>query len=569
MSQRAVGSGTSIGLDIGSSAVRAAELGRRGLRLVRFAQIGLPVGAVVDGEIQDPGAVVVALRRLWSEGGFTSRNVVACLSGQRVIVRQAEVPAMSEGDLRSAIRYQAADLIPIPVDLAILDFAILPAEFAPPSEPGLMRILLGAAQRTVVEGQLSVLRDASLKPVAIDPSPMAAARVARRAGLGGIDSAVVDIGAELTVVVARHGEMLRFSRILNAGGGDLTSRVAERLGVETAAAESLKRHAALTGGGPGYLDVEDIDPIVTEIESSLSFFASQIDSGQLDDVLVTGGPSRSPELVQALTRRLPVPVAPMSALSGIELGAEIDEQTASLASSSALLAIGAAQWAFDSPSQRLSLLPHELAAAAAFRKQAAVAGVGVLALAALLGAASYHQGSQVSQARHQAVAASATNAQIQSQISALAPISAAQSAVGARVSLLRAAERVDVAWSPLLADIATGMPPGTTLKSLSFSDTAVGSSSASGAPSSSPSASTSSSGAAGTLGTLTMTVQAHGDEDQVAVWLRALSSVRGLSTVWVPSATASSGSVTFTSTASLTPQVPMVARTDTTAGAKP
>ena len=116
-----------IGLDIGSFAVRAAELtvGGGQPQLLRFGQVSLPAGAMRDGEVADAGAVSSALRRLWSEGGFKNKKVVVGVANQRVIVRQAELPAMTEPDLRAALRFEAQELIPIPVEDAILDFQIL------------------------------------------------------------------------------------------------------------------------------------------------------------------------------------------------------------------------------------------------------------------------------------------------------------------------------------------------------------------------------------------------------------------------------------------------------------
>src|SRR4051794_18984618 len=116
-----------IGLDIGTFAVRAVEVAPGGNRptLTRFGQVTLPPGAVVGGEVVDAVAVGAALTRLWAEVGFKSRNVVIGVTGQRVIVRQAELPAMDEDDLRVGLRYHAQDLLPIPVDGAHLDVCIL------------------------------------------------------------------------------------------------------------------------------------------------------------------------------------------------------------------------------------------------------------------------------------------------------------------------------------------------------------------------------------------------------------------------------------------------------------
>ena len=93
-----------IGLDIGSSAVRAAEIevsqARRVLR--RYGQVGLNPGDVVDGEVvQHIPAVSGAIRRLWTEAVFSHNKVVLGVSGPWVFVRQADVPALSAEDMRS------------------------------------------------------------------------------------------------------------------------------------------------------------------------------------------------------------------------------------------------------------------------------------------------------------------------------------------------------------------------------------------------------------------------------------------------------------------------------------
>src|SRR5258708_5781213 len=105
--------GPLIGLDIGSFAVRAAEISMDGPRpiLAHFGQVTLPLGAVVDGEVVDVDAVASAIKRLWAGAGFSSRQVVVGVSSQRVILRQAEVVEMSERELRSSLQFEAADLI--------------------------------------------------------------------------------------------------------------------------------------------------------------------------------------------------------------------------------------------------------------------------------------------------------------------------------------------------------------------------------------------------------------------------------------------------------------------------
>ena len=170
---------TSIGLDIGSSAVRAAEIatGREGQVLRRFGQVGLPPGAVVDGEVVNPIAVSSALKRLWGEAGLSSTRVVLGVSGHRVIVRQADVPALDEEDLRSALRFDAQELIPIPMENASFDFRILDQGGPGADGKSTMRILLVAAHRDLLNGHLAALKGAGLQATAIEASPLSLMRV--------------------------------------------------------------------------------------------------------------------------------------------------------------------------------------------------------------------------------------------------------------------------------------------------------------------------------------------------------------------------------------------------------
>ena len=119
-----------IGLDIGSSAIRAAEVSGEGenSRITRFAQVGLPAGAVVEGEVRDQATVATAIKRLWSEGGFSRREVIVGISSQRSMVRQVEMPKMNSAELRSALRYEMGDLLPIPIEQAVFDFVELGPE---------------------------------------------------------------------------------------------------------------------------------------------------------------------------------------------------------------------------------------------------------------------------------------------------------------------------------------------------------------------------------------------------------------------------------------------------------
>src|SRR5437879_478222 len=200
MAQRAVG------LDIGTSAVRAVELvlGREQVTLTRFGQVALAPGAVRDGEVVDPPAVAAAIRRLWREAGFRSRQVVIVgVGNQRVVVRQADFPEMSAEDMRSALQFQAQDLIPIPIEDAILDFQVI--EHFPSSDGDMVRVLLVAAQRDMVRSLLAGVEGGGLSASMVDLIPFALMRALTQSSLvqdlEATAEAIVCVGGSITNVV--------------------------------------------------------------------------------------------------------------------------------------------------------------------------------------------------------------------------------------------------------------------------------------------------------------------------------------------------------------------------------
>ena len=155
-----------VGLDIGTTAVRAAELSVRRGRVVleRLGQHGLPQGAVVDGEVADPTAVTAAIKALWRHARIGGRQVVVGVANQRVVVRLVDLPWMQPQELQRSLAYQAGDYLPISVEEAELDYDVV-GEYEGAGGQRLLRVLLAAAQKEMLAGHLRAVTAAGLEPV--------------------------------------------------------------------------------------------------------------------------------------------------------------------------------------------------------------------------------------------------------------------------------------------------------------------------------------------------------------------------------------------------------------------
>jgi type IV pilus assembly protein PilM len=321
-----------VGLDIGTSAVRAAELsvGTDSATLHRFGQVALPDGAVRDGEIVEPAAVTAAIKQLWQTVRFGSKRVAIGVANQRVVVRQVELPWMPEKELRKSLAFQVGEFIPMPVEQAVLDFDAV-EEFTGEDGRRMLRVLLVAAGKDMVLTAVEAVTGAGLTPVLVDLTPFALMRSLGGAGSAlGLDAdaeALVDVGADVTNIVVHQAGMPRFVRVLMLGGRDLTDAMAERMGVDLAAAEVAKLGMNLSVD-PSFIDAHPasraLETAATqwldELRQSLDYYAAQPGSVRLRRLVLSGGGAQLDGLPQRVATSVRLPVVVASPLSGLKVG---------------------------------------------------------------------------------------------------------------------------------------------------------------------------------------------------------------------------------------------------------
>jgi len=297
---------TAIGLDIGTSSVRAAQVTvTKGTSVLeRFGQVGLPPGAVRDGEVVDTRAVADAIRTLWANAKFSKKDVIVGVSNQRVFVRLVQVRWMPENELRASLKFQVADLVPMPVDEAVLDF--VPLDELEADGIRFVRGLLVAASQDMVLSAIRACQMAGLRVRAADLTPFAVLRSAGTADSLGLQGpeAVVDVGAKVTNILVHDGGVPRFVRILMLGGDDITGTLVEKLGMPTAEAERLKRDPEALAAPENTNARRVIDAALTEfvdeVRNSVDYYISSTSSKPLSRLVLSGGGSLADGLAQRL-----------------------------------------------------------------------------------------------------------------------------------------------------------------------------------------------------------------------------------------------------------------------------
>jgi type IV pilus assembly protein PilM len=296
-----------VGLDIGSSAVKAVELkaSGKGYKVVAFAIESVPPDSIVDGAIIDGAAVADAIRRVFENKAFKTKEVAASLSGNAVIVKKINLPVMTESELAESIYWEAEQYIPFDIQDVNLDYQILSAGA---QSEGTMDVLLVAAKKEKIADYTGVISQAGRVPVIVDVDAFALQN-AYEVNYGLEADAVVvllNAGASAININIITGDQSVFTRDISMGGNSYTEAVQKELNLPFESAEQIKRGQPVDG-----VTFEEVQPILhamtenvlLEIQKTFDFFKATASSDRIDRIVVSGGASRVDGFTTSLQER--------------------------------------------------------------------------------------------------------------------------------------------------------------------------------------------------------------------------------------------------------------------------
>lgn len=305
-----------VGVDIGNDSIRAVELADaagNNPTVVRFHEVPLPEGAARSGDVLEVHTVASALKRLWVDGGFKSRDVVLGMGNQRVLARDLTVPKMPMKQIRESLPFQVQDMLPVPVAEAILDFYPV-SEGVHEGNPVISGLLVAAVKEAVM-ANITAAQLAGLKPVEVDLIPFALTRVHMRREDASGTVALIDVGATTTNVIIATDGVPQFVRIIPAGGDEITKALVTRLDMTATAAEQAKRALGVVtvGVAPEHRPIvevihESTGQLLNGLRNTLYYFVNAREEQSISRIILTGGGSRLPGFETALGEitRLPV-----------------------------------------------------------------------------------------------------------------------------------------------------------------------------------------------------------------------------------------------------------------------
>ena len=294
-----------VGLDIGSSSVKAIELkpAGKGFRVSAIGVESVPPDSIVDGATIDGGAVADAVRRLFANKKFKAKDVVASLSGNSVIVKKITLPTMTEAELSESIYWEAEQYIPFDIQDVNLDYEILDS-----GAQGQMEVLLVAAKKDKIADYTNVISQAGKTPVIVDVDVFALQN-AFEANYGfepGAVVAILNAGASAININILSGSQSVFTRDVSMGGNAFTEAVQKELNLPYESAEQLKKGQDVDGAT--YEDARAVlramtDNVLLEVEKTFDFFKATASNDRIDRIMLCGGASRVEGFAESLRER--------------------------------------------------------------------------------------------------------------------------------------------------------------------------------------------------------------------------------------------------------------------------
>ncbi len=296
-----------VGLDIGSSSVKAVELRSKkkgGEELYELAKIGLeflPRDAIIEGMIMDTEAVAETIKMIFDENKITNKNVAISVSGSSVIIKKISLPSMETEELAESIIWEAKHNIPYPYEETNVDYAILkPPMYA---EEKNLDILLVAAKKDKISNYSNAVFQArkNLQAIEVDTFALQNCFEINYPEFYKTKTvAIINLGSTTTNIIIVEKENPQLFRDLSIGGFFITENLRKDLGISSDDAEKALKGIPLRDFAPEQMEstlTANIDHLLEEIEKTFSFYETGEErEKKIEKILLSGGLANLREL---------------------------------------------------------------------------------------------------------------------------------------------------------------------------------------------------------------------------------------------------------------------------------
>jgi len=291
------GFGTSsvLGIDIGTTSIKTVELieekGR--IKLKNYGEYIppsskrelLPVETGFVSFFEEGIANII--REVIKEAKIKAKNLVLSLPVFSSFFTLIELPLMDPKEIPAAIKFQAYQYIPVPIEEVVLNWVIIEEREALLENK--IQVLLVAVPKDIIEKYIKIVKILGFNLRALEVESFAEVRALAREG-GPI--IIVNIGGRTTNVTVVENGFIRVCHNLDLSGFDLTKTLSKKMNISFERAEEFQKTKGLTKEidtlvAPILIPV--IDKIIFGVKGAINSYLSKNPQKKIQKIILSGG----------------------------------------------------------------------------------------------------------------------------------------------------------------------------------------------------------------------------------------------------------------------------------------
>lgn len=315
------GMGDFFALDIGTNAIRVVQLHKAasGWSLAHYGYA--PIDSKLTGSDSEEARRKVAEVILTAVGqsGIRTKNVVIGLPSSKTFTTVIDVPNTNEAELKATMKYQIDQYIPMSIDEAKVDWALLGPSLRAQNQ---LEVLLSSVARDYSEARLELVESLGLNVIAAEPDPIAMVRALTPAGSSGA-LVELDMGEQSTDIAIVYGDTPRLVRTIPTGLATFVKAAVSNLNVQD---DQARQFILKFGLAPDRLEGQvlraletTLDNFAAEITKSIKFFETRYPSVAVQGVLLSGFSAAVPQFDNYLAGKVGKPAQIANPWQGVSL----------------------------------------------------------------------------------------------------------------------------------------------------------------------------------------------------------------------------------------------------------
>lgn len=340
------GLGDFFALDVGTNAVRVVQLspsGQSSWNLVAYGYVPVDSRITSSDSPEARRRLGEVIMTAVGQSGIKAKNVVIGLPSSKTFTTVIDVPVVSDSELRATMKYQIDQYIPMAIDEAKVDWALLGNSL---HAQGQQEVLISSTAKTYSEERLEMVEALGFNVIAAEPDPIAMVRALIPEGSAGSATLLIDIGETSSDLAVTYGDSPRLVRTIPTGLGSLIKAAVQNLNVQD---DQARQFILKFGLAPDRLEGQVLhaidgvlDNFVVEITKSVKFFQTRYPNVAIGSMQLSGFGAVIPRLNEYLTTKVSIPAVAASPWAGINMS-QHDQQQLSAIASEFTIAIGLAK----------------------------------------------------------------------------------------------------------------------------------------------------------------------------------------------------------------------------------